>query len=392
MIRVEEAKKVIHSNVPKIGTILKPLSEATGHFTSQDIFAPIDVPSYDQSSMDGYAIRYEDVASHPKLKVVGKMPAGAKVDVHCGVGEAVRIFTGAPLPSGADTIIMQEKIEVDGEFITIQAHDFVKGTNVRSRGSEIAQGEVGLAKGTRLSPAAIGFLASINIATTEVYRKPKVGLLITGDELIDVGNNAGFGEVYESNSHTVRSFLNSIGLNEVTAYRAKDNLDELVSTLKTVIAENDIILLTGGISVGEYDFVSQATKICGIQQVFHKVKQKPGKPLFFGKHGDKLVFGLPGNPTSVLTCLYQYVYLAIHALYGVEKELTTMQCQLTNSYKKPQGITHFLKGYYEANKVTILDGQESYKLKSYAITNCLIELGEEVDKLGEGEEVLLYLI
>jgi molybdopterin molybdotransferase len=392
MITVEQAKQLILLNIPNLSSEIRNIENATSSYVYKEIVAPIDVPSYDQSSMDGYALRYEDLTHFDSLLISGIMKAGSTEQIHCNKGETIRIFTGAPLPIGADTIIIQEKVNVHDNRITIDPHDIKLAMNVRAKGSEIMQGEVGLAQGTKLSPAAIGFLASIGVQNVEVYKKPKVGLLVTGDELIDVGNPISYGEVYESNSHTVKSFLNSVDIFDVTKYRAKDNLDELVETLNKALNENDIVLLTGGISVGEYDFVSQATKICGINEIFHKVKQKPGKPLFMGKKDNTVVFGLPGNPTSVLTCLYQYVYPALHAMYGIVKHLPTLYCELTNAYKKPSGITHFLKGYYTNNTVTILDGQESYKLKSYAITNCLVELGEEITLAEKGSGVNIYLL
>jgi molybdopterin molybdotransferase len=342
--------------------------------------------------MDGYALKYDDVSRYQKLKIAGMMRAGSTQDISCQGGEAIRIFTGAVLPSGADTIIMQEKVEIHDHHISILPHDIKQGLNVRTQGSEIKVGEVGLQKGTILTPAAIGFLASIGIDEIEVFRKPKIGLLVTGDELIDVGKAMKFGEVYESNSYTVTAFLQNLGLRNITKYRAIDEMNHLVMKLKEALYDNDLVLLTGGISVGEYDLVNQAAQICGIRQIFHKIRQKPGKPLFFGKKDKTIVFGLPGNPTSVLTCLHHYVYPAIHALSGINKHLINFYCKVTNGYKKPSDITHFLKGYYEQNKVTILDGQESYKLKSYAITNCLIELGEGTTDLQEGDMVKIHLI
>jgi molybdopterin molybdotransferase len=392
MISVSEAKSLIESNVQLLDPIVLELAVAYGYYTFEDIHSPIDQPPCDQSSMDGYAFRWEDILQYPTLKIIGSMPAGAKTDVHCLPGTAIRIFTGAPMPSGADTVVMQEKVELLVDHIKIMHQDINRLANVRPQGSEVKNGMLCLPKMTKLTPAAIGFLSSIGLQKIPVFKKPRVALLITGDELIEPGVELSYGQIYESNSFTVRAFFKSIGIDNISVYKAKDNLEELVEVLSTIIKEYDLIILTGGVSVGDFDFVHQATKLCGIEEVFHKVKQKPGKPLFFGKFDTKPVFGLPGNPASVLTCLYQYVYIAMHAYSGQLRHLNQVTCKLTQGYKKAAGMKHFLKGHYANNEVTILQDQESYKLSSYAITNCLVEIEEEATELFTHDLVNIYLL
>jgi molybdopterin molybdotransferase len=392
MITVSEAKSLIESKIIPLEPITIEIAEAYGYCSFEDIHSPIDQPPCDQSSMDGYAFRWEDVTQYDTLKVIGSMPAGAKENVHCLPGTAIRIFTGAPMPSGADTVVIQEKVELLVDHIKILHQDIDRLANVRPQGSEVKKGTLCLPKMTKLTPAAIGFLASVGLQKIKVFRKPQVALLVTGDELIEAGAELGYGQIFESNSYTVKAFFKSIGIDNISIYKVKDNLEELVEVLSTIIKEYDLIILTGGVSVGDFDFVQQATKLCGIEEVFHKVKQKPGKPLFFGKFDTKPVFGLPGNPTSVLTCLYQYVYIAVHACAGQIKHLNQVKCKLTNSYKKAQGMKHFLKGHFTNNEVTILQGQESYKLGSYALSNCLVEIDEDTIELQAHDLVNIYLL
>jgi molybdopterin molybdotransferase len=392
MLSVKEAKQIIKEKIKPLKGELKPLSVVCGFALAEDIFANVDVPMYPQSSMDGYALRYEDLGNFPSLTIKGKMQAGSDEDVMLQPGEAVRIFTGAPVPPSADTIVMQEKTKVEGDQLFVMDVNIMLGTNVRGQGSEIKKGDLGLNKGQIISPAGIGFLASVGVNEVKVIMKPRVTIIVTGDELQEIGQPLSYGQVYESNSHTVKAVLLQMGIYHIEIKKVKDTLQELTEVLAASLEKSDVVLLTGGISAGEYDFVSEATKACGVEQIFHKLKQKPGKPIFFGMQGEKVVFGLPGNPASVLTCLYQYVTIALDQLSGTNLGLQKLKVPINAIYKKPQGITHFLKGYYNGEKVNLLDGQESYKLNSFAKSNCLIEIAEEVNLVEKDDYIIIHLI
>ncbi len=392
MLSVNEAKKIIKEKIRPLKGEIKSLSKVCGYALAETIYSDVDVPMYPQSSMDGFAFKFDNLHQYTSLTIKGKVQAGNDNNILLQAGEAVRIFTGAPVPPFADTVVMQEKTRVEGGQLFILDENIVLGTNVRRQGSEIKKGDLGLNVGQVMSPAGIGFLASIGVDEVNVISKPKVTVIVTGDELQEIGNPLSYGQVYESNSHAVKAALLQMGITAIQIKKVKDNLEELTEVLANSLESSDVVLLTGGISAGEYDFVSEATKICGVEQVFHKLKQKPGKPIFFGLQDEKVVFGLPGNPASVLTCLYQYVTVALDQLSGTKLSLRTWQVPINTSYKKPQGITHFLKGFFDGEKVILLDGQESYKLNSFAQSNCLIEILEEVTLVEKDDRVTIHII
>ena len=200
------------------------------------------------------------------------------------------------------------------------------------------------------------------------------------------------GQVYDANSFSLSAILKHLHFENIKIFRSEDDLDILTGLLKVALKESDVVLLTGGISVGDYDFVLQATEHCGVKKLFHKIKQRPGKPLFFGTTENKLVFGLPGNPSSVLTCFYEYVLPALELLTLQPMRLRTLQAPLGKSYTKKTVLTHFLKGYYDGNEVRILEAQESYRLSSFAKSNCLVVLPESVMEFTQGLQMELHLL
>lgn len=365
------------------------LAEAAGHVLGADIHSEFSIPAYPQSSMDGYAMAFEPRRSY---KLVGEMAAGSNSDFHLKPGEAVRIFTGAAVPDGADTVLIQEKARVEEGYLYVDDANLAVSANVRPVGSEIQKGALGLPKGAILTPAAIGFLAGIGIAEVEVYPMPKVSVIVTGNELQAPGQPLEYGQVYEANSFTLLAALKSLHIAPLAMYRCGDDLEQLTEILLNALEDSDVVLMTGGVSVGDYDFTALAFDACEVEKIFHKIKQKPGKPILFGRKGHKLVFGLPGNPASVLTCFYQYVLPAFSELSGRRLSLPTKEAPLHSNFKKPAGLTHFLKGYFNGTTVELLTGQESYKLNSFAKANCLVEIPEMVSELGAGEIVIIHLI
>lgn len=389
MISVKEAKYLISQNIAVLNPISVDLAKASGHILAANIYAKYDIPAFNQSSMDGYALKFAD---HERvLRLIGEMAAGTTTSITIQKGETSRIFTGAPLPTGADTVVMQERITRIDEKITLQDPNLKPGLNVRDKGSEIKAGALAMEKGDFLSPAAIGFLAGIGINEVSVYPMPKISIIVTGKELQQPGKVLEFGQVYESNSFSLTAALKHEGIEQIAVYEADDDLEVLKKTLQIALASSDVVLLTGGVSVGDYDFVIEAASYCGINKIFHKVKQKPGKPLFFGTMDQKLIFGLPGNPSSVLSCYYNYVLPAIKALSHKRNNVIEVQAKLTHAYPKALGLTHFLKGKYENGLVTPLTAQESYRLSSFAQANCLICLDETKEYFKEGE-ILTVLI
>lgn len=296
------------------------------------------------------------------------------------------------MPAGADTVVMQENVKVEGNRLTIQDKQLQHGANVRPKSSEIKKGELALSKGTHLSPAAIGFLAGVGITKVPVYPNPIITIIVTGNELQQPGNPLQYGQVYESNSFSLRIALRLMPIEGVTVRQVHDNPEALTDMLQAALVESDVVLLTGGVSVGDYDFVLAAAARCGVEPLFHKIKQRPGKPLFFGKKSEKLVFGLPGNPSSVLTCFYFYVVPAFTQLSNRNLTLRSRKVPLGKPYRKTAGLTHYLKGFFDGQTASPLDAQESYRIRSFAQANCLIQVAEEVVECPEGSTVTIYLL
>ena len=392
MISVSEAKKIIDENISPLQPVTLPLQESAGLALAEDIYATIDIPGFPQSSMDGYAFSFEGWKQHKKLKITGEVAAGSNQAFTLAPENTVRIFTGAAVPAGADTVIMQEKIQVENGKLKIEDENIKEGNSVRAKGSEIKAGALALEKGNILSPAAIGFLAGIGIKEVKANPNPSISIIITGNELQQPGNPLQHGQVYESNSFALKAVMEQLHIHNVEIFYAKDKPEIVTEILKKALHQSDVVLLTGGISVGDYDFVLQAATESGVEKLFHKIKQRPGKPLYFGKKENKLVFGLPGNPSSVLTCFYQYVIPALEKLSKRKIVLQTIKAPLAKTFQKNAGLTHFLKGFYNGKTAAPLDAQESYRLSSFAKANCLIQIDEEITSLKEGELVDVYLL
>jgi len=389
MISVKEAKELVLAHTVTLSSHNVPLSEAAGFTLAADVFAGVDIPAFIQSSMDGYAIRFEDHQS--PLTVKGEMQAGTAVQFDLAGGQAVRIFAGAPLPAGADTVVVQEKVNVKEGILTILDEQLTLGDDVRGIGAEATAGSLAMAKGCKLTSAAIGYLAGLGKTEAEIYRSPAVAVIVTGKELQEPGKELSFGLVYESNSYSLTAALKQAKVTQINFYHADDNLDELTAILQDALQANDIVLLTGGVSVGDYDFVPQAAERLGISKIFHHVKQKPGKPLYFGKIEEKIVFGLPGNPSSVLSCFYQYVLPALEKQIDFKRNVNINHAILAQAYTKAAGLTHFLKATFDDGLVTPLNAQESFRMSSFAQANCTIELEEEQSVFPVGTEVKVYL-
>jgi molybdopterin molybdotransferase len=392
MISVTEAKQMIRANARALTPVTIPLQQAVGRVLAADVFAQTDIPAFDQSAMDGYALSFAGFQLHKALTIHGEVPAGAPEQFLLQGNQAMRIFTGAPVPAGADTVVMQEKVQVKDGKLIIQDEQLKAGLNVRPKGSEIKAGELALKKSQQLTPAAIGFLATTGVSEVPVYPTPVMSIIVTGNELQQPGKALLHGQVYECNSYQLRAALQILQIEEVPVFEAKDDPRTLTAILKNALDNSDVVLLTGGVSVGNYDFVPEAAAACGVTTLFHKLKQRPGKPLYVGQQGNKWVFGLPGNPSSVLTCFYEYVITALEQLMQVKPVLKTIKAPLAKAYAKTAALTFFLKGYYDGQTVVPLDAQESYRLRSFAMANCLLCLPEEKMEFKEGEEVEVHLI
>lgn len=393
MITVKEAKTIVEANTGIIPFISIPLINAAGCVLAEDVFSLIDSPPFHQAAMDGYAFAWDSIDMEAAIAVTGNIPAGTTHQVMVARGCAIKIFTGAPLPEGVDTIVMQEYVkETDGE-ITITENNISKGSHIRLKASQISIGALAAKAGTKLTPGTMGYLASLGITEVSVYTVPKVGIIVTGKELVFPGTPLEFGQVYECNSMTLTSALLEGRMEPAFMELADDNEEQVAETIARALQDCDILLITGGISVGKYDFVQTALQKCGVEPLFYKVKQKPGKPLFFGKKGESLVFGLPGNPSAVLTCFYEYVVPCIRKMSGMNPVFPKEYSMTLNhdAHSRP-GLTCFLKGKMHDNSVELLSGQESYKLNAFTEADCLVVFDESKASYQKEEMVTVHKI
>jgi len=387
MISVSDAKIKIQLNTKLLAPVKIPVASAFGLVLAEDIYAACSVPNFNQAAMDGYAFRYEDLIQSKRFYVKNVIAAGDKNIEVIPKQHAIRIFTGALVPQELDTVVMQEKVEVLNNEIIILDQDLQKGSNVRMAGAEIKKNDLALSKNCFLSPAAVGFLAGVGIHEVLVHPKPRVHIIITGKELIIPGQTLLESQVYESNSLLIQSALRQLHIQNSTIVFVGDELIETTNAISKALQTADLILLTGGVSVGDYDFVVEAANACGVKQLFHKVKQRPGKPLYAGIKDKKVVFGLPGNPASVLTCFYNYVITAIECMTGQKNLIQKKWLPLSNAVNKKVKLTQFLKAVYNNHQVIPLPAQESFRLSSFSLANCLIVLPEEKLDFTEGEMV-----
>jgi len=385
MITVEEALQALQKNIfPLENKETKKILDALNFVLFEVVYSPINMPPFNQSAMDGYAV---SIHKNETYNVISEVKAG---DCHHPVlktGEAVRIFTGAAVPDSANAVIMQEQVQAEGNKIRIDKSISIN-ENIRPLGEQIKKGEIALKKGTKLTPAAIGYLTSLGITEVTVYKKPSIAIVVTGDELIEAGQPLTYGNIYESNSGMLLSALNNLGFTNVVLHKIEDDYQNTLSKLDKVINENEMVIITGGISVGDYDFVGKALNELNVNEIFYKVKQKPGKPLFFGKKEDTVIFALPGNPAAALSCFYIYVNTALQKLAGdLNYSLIKITAKSNSEYIKKGDRAQFLKAILKEGKVTILEGQSSAMLHTFALANALIYLPENQYNININDDV-----
>jgi molybdopterin molybdotransferase len=388
-VTVSEAKSILKSQKIKGKSIAISLRKSLGKFTSAAILAPMDVPSFDNSGMDGYAIIWDE--SGDIREVVEVIQAGSSPDFVLEKGKAVRIFTGAPVPQGADTVIPQEHITRTQDKIFFESADFFRGANVRKKGAQCKVGWEVVPAGTKITPGTIGLLASLGIQEVEVFPTPKVSLILTGDEILELGTELRPGQIYNANGPALEAYLEMLGIAEVYIIKVKDEESEVTRVIWEALKDADFVLLTGGISVGDFDFVKGSLEQNGVEQLFYKIRQRPGKPLFVGKKEGKLVFALPGNPASVLSCFIQYVKPSLMEWMGDSDAWTSpIFLPIDKDFDKKIPMTFFLKAKILDGKIHLLSGQESFNLLPFGVADGLAEIPQDVEHIEEGSLVAFY--
>lgn len=386
MVQVNEALSIIAENSTKMPIRKIKVSKSLGYVLAEAVYSPIDMPPFRQSAMDGYAFSHGDLK---QFEVIDTSQAGDYSETNIEKHQAVRIFTGAFVPDDTDTVVMQEHTTADGNYVVIDKMPAAHA-NIRNKGEQIKTDELVLDKDTVITPAAIGFLACLGITKIKVYQKPKVAILVTGNELVKPGKKLPKGKIYESNSVMLETALKATGVKKIETFRVKDNLEKTKKMIESCLEVFDVVLISGGISVGDYDYVKEALLQNGVEELFYKINQKPGKPLFFGRKENKIVFALPGNPASSLTCFYVYTIPALKKLMGFnEIHLPKVIRKINTAFNNTSGKTLFLKGFYDDEKVTVLESQSSAMLNTFATANGLIIVPQDVVELKENQSVMI---
>ena len=400
MISVRDALDRVLDGLPRLGSEQVPLRAARGRVLAAGIDAPRDVPPFRNSAMDGYAVISADVAAAApeqpvRLPVLETIGAGAVPTQPLRPGAAVRIMTGAPLPDGADAVVRVEDTSEAGQCVDIRAA-VRPGANVRQPGEDMRTGERVLAAGRTLRAADIGLIASLNLPGVRVARRVRVAIIATGDELVDVGEPLGPGQIVNSNAYTLAAAVEEAGGEAIVMGIARDR-PELIRAAFAEAITADVVLSTGGVSVGNFDFVRACLGELGYQERFWKVAQKPGKPLTFGLCGRVPVFGLPGNPVSSLVCFYLYVVPALRTMMGCARvHLPTAAATLVDSIKKAAGLTEFvrcsLEGSPDDYRARSTGTQSSGALRSLSLGDGLIVGDAKADVLDAGARVRVVLL
>lgn len=386
MTETEAREKVLSAILPGPVEVL-PLLQAMGRYAAQPVLATVPLPAFDNSMMDGYAVRASDTENPAAwLPVVGEQPAGPMRELAVGPGQAVRIFTGAPLPAGADAVIMQEDVDREGDSIRCR-EPVVSGESIRRAGGDLCQGQVLLKIGDRLTAGRIGLLASQGLEHVHVFTAPIVGVLSTGDELKAAGQLLMPGEIYNSNGLMLQALLAEQGISRSRAIQCADTLEATVAALEDLLSDCDVVLLSGGVSVGDHDQVKPALARLGIFPEVWRVKVKPGKPFLFALHGNKCIFGLPGNPVSSFVTYRLFVKPALARWMGAgEWEPLRMTARLgmplTNDGIRP----HYMHGRLQNGVFRPMGIQQSHALFALSQANGLLRV-EAGEKLIEGCEV-----
>ena len=378
---------------PVSGWEMLPIRSALNRILQRDIVAPFDVPAHTNSAMDGYALRIADLAADgdTRLTVVGTALAGNAFSGQVGERQAVRIMTGAVLPQGADSVVAQEHVRADGDALLVPPGQ-TAGQHVRRAGEDLARGKPALTAGKRLGPAEIGLLASLGIGEVCVHRRLRVAFFSTGDEIASLNRPLAPGEVYDSNRYTLFGVLTQLGVEPIDLGVVGDHPAALEEALRQAAAQADVILTSGGVSVGDADYVRELTARLG-DVMFWKLNIKPGRPMAFGRIGDAWLFGLPGNPVAVMVTFHQLVVDALRKLMGCsplpERALFKVPC--VSAIEKSPGRREFPRGVLFADgdqwKVRPVSNQGSGILSSMSSANCFIVLPETGREVAAGELV-----
>nr|WP_275659016.1 molybdopterin molybdotransferase MoeA [Shewanella sp. Isolate11] len=367
------------------------LPEALGRVLAEDLASSIDLPPFDNSSMDGYAFRFQDLANNAQLTLIGESFAGHPFSGEVQPNTCVRIMTGAPVPRGYDTVQMQEKVIANGDAIQIEPPKSI-GANVRLRAEEVKRGSKVLQAGTLVGAAEMGVLATIGASQVRVTRPVKVAFFSTGDELRPVGTELGLGQIYDSNRYSIQGLLSRANVEWIDLGVIEDDKESIRAAFLTAASQADMVITSGGVSVGDADFTKQVLDEEG-EITFWKLAMKPGKPFAFGHLGKAVFCGLPGNPVSSMVTFYKLVWPLINKMQGlIPSQPLQVQAKLMSDIRKSPGRVEYQRGILTQNaqgqaEVTITGGQGSGMLTSMSLANCFVILQQQQGDLPAGSIV-----
>ncbi|MGY3571430.1 molybdopterin molybdotransferase MoeA [Vibrio paucivorans] len=397
LMPLEDAMDKMLSRIKPIQTTLRlPLAEALGYVLAEDVLSPIFVPPFDNSAMDGYAIRLQDLAQSSTLPLAGKSFAGQPFEGEWPLGTCIRIMTGAKIPEGCDAVIMQENTQVTDDGILFTQTDVKPQNNIRPCGDDIKQGDLVLAKGSRLSPRDIPMIASLGISHLTVVRKPKVAFFSTGDELKPLGEPLADGQIYDSNRYGIKPLIENFGCEAIDLGIIPDCPTKLKDTFEKAQSLADVVVTSGGVSVGEADYTKDILEELG-EIGFWKLAIKPGKPFAFGELSNAWFCGLPGNPVSAVLTMYVLVQPMLAKLGGNTQWSApeSIPAITKTAFKKAPGRTDYQRGIYTLENgqfvVETTGNQSSGAFRSMSLANCFVVLERERGRVEVGETVQIQL-
>jgi len=400
MISADEALQIVLDNVVALGVERLSITAALGRVLAEEVHSPRDIPSFDNSAMDGYAVRGADVAAaseaHPvRLEVLETLAAGTMPSRQVAAGQAVRTMTGAPIVPGANAIVPVERTRTDGNIVEIMAAAEA-GAFVRPRGEDLRRDELVMSAGKTISPSDLGTLASLNRAMIDVWRRPRVAIVATGDELVDVDQIPTGAQIVNSSAYALAGAIREVGGEPVMLKVARDTPEEVRARLAEALAF-DVVLSTGGVSVGQFDHVKGILDELGLRQLFHGVAQKPGRPLKFGTIGGRPIFGLPGNPVSTMVCFYLYVRPALLRMSGAAQAgLPRVTVRCATEIRLAANLTEFVRVRLERRDGELYATPTGYQgsgvLSSLSRADALLIGPAAVSVLKAGDQATVLLL
>lgn len=397
MLSYEEALREVLAQVPEPKVVRVPLQKSLGRVLAHPVLADLDLPPFKKSFMDGYAVRSQDTATAPvKLEVIGVVAAGRSSQPQVEAGKAVQIMTGAAVPPGADAVQMIEKTRPGGAETVELLEPVIPGENVAAQGNEVRQGETVLISGRELGAAEVGVLATFGHKEVEVYAAPTVAVIPTGDEIVEVEEKPAFGQIRNSNAHTLWAQCHNLGLNAQVFPVTPDDPERTRDVVSQGL-QYDLLLFSGGVSMGEYDYVDRILEEEGVSIFVQKVAIKPGKPIVVGRKGDHLIFGLPGNPVSAFVTFELFVRPAVRRWMGFQSPcLPSVWGELTAETRQKPGRKFFKQArtFWKGDQYRVepIETRGSADLVAFSLANSLMVLEADVTHLPAGERVEVLLL